>query len=123
MIKKIFIGLLAGIVTGLFGSGGGMILVPAFTYILKLGEKEARATSVFCILPMVCASSIFYFSSSYIELETGILCAIRRNNRWILWSKTSKKTSRQISKNIFHNIPDICKHKTDNSRARRIGLW
>ena len=40
MLKKIIIGALAGIVTGLFGSGGGMILVPAFTYILKLGEKE-----------------------------------------------------------------------------------
>lgn len=57
-----------------------MILVPAFTYILKLGNKEARATSVFCILPMVCMSSIFYFNSEYIEFKTGILCAIRRNN-------------------------------------------
>lgn len=94
MIKKIIIGLTAGLVTGLFGSGGGMILVPAFTYILKLGEKEARATSVFCILPMVCASSIFYFSSSYIELGTGITCAVRWNNRRIFWSKTSKKTIR-----------------------------
>lgn len=53
-----------------------MILVPAFTYILKLGEKESRATSVFCILPMVIVSGIFYFKSSYIEFDTGILCAI-----------------------------------------------
>ncbi len=53
-----------------------MILVPAFTYILKLREKESRATSVFCILPMVIVSGIFYFKSSYIEFETGILCAI-----------------------------------------------
>lgn len=77
MLKKIFIGLIAGAVTGLFGSGGGMILVPAFTYILHFGEKESRATSMFCILPMVCASSIFYFNSSYIDLKLGILCAIR----------------------------------------------
>ncbi len=80
MIKKILIGLSAGIVTGLFGSGGGMILVPAFTFILKLGEKESRATSVFCILPMVCASSIFYIKSSYIDFKLGALCAVRRNN-------------------------------------------
>lgn len=80
MLKKILIGLLAGTVTGLFGSGGGMILVPAFTFILKLGEKEARATSVFCILPMVCASSLFYFNSSYIDFNMGVLCAIRRSS-------------------------------------------
>ena len=80
LLKKIIIGIIAGMVTGLFGSGGGMILVPAFTYILNLGEKEARATSVFCILPLVAVSSIFYFNSSYIELKTAILCAIRRYN-------------------------------------------
>ena len=80
LLKKIIIGIIAGMVTGLFGSGGGMILVPAFTYILNLGEKEARATSVFCILPLVVVSSIFYFNSSYIELKTAVLCAIRRYN-------------------------------------------
>lgn len=80
MIKKVAIGLIAGMITGLFGSGGGMILVPAFTFILKLGEKESRATSVFCILPMVCASSFFYLQSSYIDFKIGILCAVRRND-------------------------------------------
>lgn len=53
-----------------------MILVPAFTFILKLEEKTSRATSIFCILPMVIASSIFYFTSSYIDLKIGIMCAI-----------------------------------------------
>lgn len=53
-----------------------MILVPAFTFVLGLTEKESRATSIFCILPMVCASSIFYFNSQYIDLKMGILCAI-----------------------------------------------
>ena len=80
MTKKILIGLFAGVVTGLFGSGGGMILVPAFTAILRLEEKEARATSVFCILPMVCTSAFFYINNSYIELETSILCAVRWSN-------------------------------------------
>lgn len=56
-----------------------MILVPAFTFLLSLDEKKARATSIVCILPMVCASSIFYFNSSYIELRTSIMCAIRWN--------------------------------------------
>lgn len=91
MLKEILIGLLAGTVTGLFGSGGGMILVPAFTFILKLGEKESRATSVFCILPMVCASSIFYFNSSYIDFKMGLLCAVGGGIRWIFWLKTFTK--------------------------------
>lgn len=50
MIKKILIGLIAGIISGLFSTGGGMISVPAFTYILKLNEKQARSTSIMCVL-------------------------------------------------------------------------
>ena len=63
MWKKIVIGLLAGIISGLFSTGGGMILVPAFIYLLKLEDTKARGTSVFCILPMVIASSFFYYKS------------------------------------------------------------
>lgn len=68
-----------------------MILVPAFTFILKLEEKSARATSIFCILPMVVASSFFYFTSSYIEINTGITCAIGGIIRRIYWVKIIKK--------------------------------
>ena len=76
MIKKILIGIIAGIINGFFASGGGMILVPAFLYIMKMEEKEARATSVFCILPMTIASGIFYFKENYIDWKVSILCAI-----------------------------------------------
>lgn len=78
-----------------------MILVPAFTFILKLDEKEARATSVFCILPMVCASSIFYFNSSYIEFETGILCAIGGIIGGYIGTKLLKKLSDKYLKIFF----------------------
>lgn len=75
-MKKIFIGLLVGIISGLFASGGGIILVPIFRYFFKLSEKEARATSLFCILPMVISTAIVYSTSKYINLELGIKCAI-----------------------------------------------
>lgn len=78
-----------------------MILVPAFTFILKLDEKEARATSVFCILPMVCASSIFYFNSSYIEFGTGILCAIGGIVGGYIGTKLLKKLSDKYLKVFF----------------------
>jgi len=74
-VYQVLIGILTGIVSGLFASGGGMILVPAFIYILKLKEVEARATSVLCILPMVVTSGIFYYTNNYIDWRIGILCA------------------------------------------------
>ena len=65
IIKKVIIGLLAGIISGLFSTGGGMIVVPAFIYLLNMEDKKARGTSIFCILPMVVTSGIFYYKSNY----------------------------------------------------------
>jgi len=75
-LYKVLIGFFAGIVSGLFASGGGMILVPAFIYILKMSDVESRATSVICILPMVVISGILYYKNNYINWEIGLLCAI-----------------------------------------------
>ena len=75
-IYKMLIGFFSGIVSGLFASGGGMILVPSFIYLLKMKDVESRATSVVCILPMVVTSGIFYYTNNYIDWKIGLLCAI-----------------------------------------------
>ena len=75
-ISNIIIGLIAGFISGLFSTGGGLILVPAFTYLLKLDTVEARATSIMCILPMVLTTSFFYARNKYIDWKLGFLCAI-----------------------------------------------
>ena len=76
MLKKVVIGLLAGIISGFFSSGGGLILVPAFVHILKMDDKMARATSVFCIMPMVIATAFFYNKNNFFQWDIGIKCAI-----------------------------------------------
>ena len=76
MRKKIIIGIIAGIISGLFSTGGGMILVPAFTYLIKMDSVQARATSIFCILPMVITSGIFYYKNNYIDWKISLLCAV-----------------------------------------------
>ena len=59
--KLSLIGFIAGMISGFFSTGGGLILVPAFLYLLEIDSQKARGTSVFCILPMVLTSSIFYY--------------------------------------------------------------
>ena len=68
--------MLAGIVSGLFSTGGGMILVPAFMYWLRLDATKSRGTSLFCILPMVITSSFFYYKGNFVDWKISILCAI-----------------------------------------------
>ena len=72
---EVFIGLISGIVSGLFSSGGGLILIPLFENHLNLNEKESRATTIFCILPMTLVTIFFYASNKLIDWEIGCLCA------------------------------------------------
>ncbi len=46
----IFIGAIAGVVAALCGVGGGVVMVPAFVYLLKMGQKTAVATSLAAII-------------------------------------------------------------------------
>ena len=71
--KKIFIGFMAGVISGLFTAGGGLILVPAFMYMLKMEPKKARATSIFCILPMVITTAFFYSIFNICRMEYVVL--------------------------------------------------
>ena len=100
-IKNIVIGIFAGIVSGLFSTGGGMILVPAFIYLLKMEDTKARGTSVFCILPMVIASSIFYYKGNYIDWKIAVLCAIGGAIGGYIGAKLLKKLPKRILKIAF----------------------
>lgn len=101
MVKKIIIGFLAGLISGMFASGGGLILVPAFSYLLHLSEKQARATSVLCILPMVLTSGFFYFRSDFVDWRVGVLCAIGGMIGGAVGAKLLKKTKDQYLKLAF----------------------
>jgi len=50
------LGVAAGVLSGLFGVGGGILFVPALV-ALGLGQLEAQATSLLAILPTVAAGA------------------------------------------------------------------
>lgn len=57
-------GLCAGAVNGLFGAGGGMILVPMLTAFTDLNEDEIFPASISIILPLCIVSLTFTFFRS-----------------------------------------------------------
>lgn len=45
-------GLAAGVVSGLFGVGGGIVFVPALVLFADLGQVDAEATSLLAMIPV-----------------------------------------------------------------------
>ena len=101
MSRRIITGMVAGIISGLFAAGGGMIVVPVLIHLFKLEDSKARATSVFAILPMVIASGIFYYKNNYVDWNLGIKCAIGGIIGGVIGVKLLKKMSGKTLRILF----------------------
>ena len=65
-------GAVAGAVNGLFGAGGGMILVPLLTMQQKLKEDEIFPASISIILPICLVSLIFTAMGEGVDYSTSL---------------------------------------------------
>lgn len=63
-------GLLAGILSGLFGIGGGIIIVPALSFWAKFPQRRAVATSLAVLLPPVALPAVLeYHAQNQLDLH------------------------------------------------------
>ncbi len=75
-MQCVITGAIAGFINGLFGGGGGMIVVPLLMCFLKLKSKNAHATAILIILPMSIVSGLLYASGKSLDLGLTIPTAI-----------------------------------------------
>jgi uncharacterized membrane protein YfcA len=59
-MRLVLVGLLAGVASGLFGVGGGLVIVPALVAFCRRDQREAVATSLLAIAPLAIAGVIGY---------------------------------------------------------------
>ncbi|MBG7630211.1 MAG: sulfite exporter TauE/SafE family protein [Bacteroidetes bacterium] len=64
IITLIIIGLLAGILSGLVGVGGGIIMVPLFVLVLGLTQHNAQGLSLAVMLPPVTFLAVYNYHTS-----------------------------------------------------------
>ncbi|TVR21728.1 MAG: sulfite exporter TauE/SafE family protein [Anaerolineaceae bacterium] len=71
------VGLVAGIASGLFGIGGGAVIVPALTALLKYDQKLAVGTSLGALLlPVGLPGVLVYMDSGVLDLGVAALVAV-----------------------------------------------
>ncbi|WP_027702614.1 sulfite exporter TauE/SafE family protein [Metaclostridioides mangenotii] len=75
-LKNTLIGLFSGFVNGLFGSGGGILLVPIFNNLVNTEEHKSHATALAIIFFLTTTSSIFYVSSGVYDTSLTIKVGI-----------------------------------------------
>lgn len=64
-------GALAGAVNGLFGTGGGILLVPLLLRVHKLPAQKAFATSLAIILPLSAVTLFVYLRQTPLDWQAA----------------------------------------------------
>ncbi|MEG1964214.1 MAG: sulfite exporter TauE/SafE family protein [Clostridia bacterium] len=100
----IFFGLFVGFLNGLFGGGGGMLLIPCFTILAKVNEKEAHATAIATILPLSIATAIIYIKNNGFDFGIGLPVGVGFLIGGILGTILLKKLSNQILQFVFYGV-------------------
>ncbi len=73
----LFVGLIAGVASGLFGIGGGLVIVPALVGLLRFDQKLAVGTSLGALLlPVSLPAVITYYNEGKFQLATAALIAV-----------------------------------------------
>lgn len=77
ILQLLAIGLVAGVAGGMFGIGGGAIMVPAMVLILGIDQKFATGTSLASqILPIGILAAIVYYRNGNLNIKYAIFIAI-----------------------------------------------
>ncbi|MEN6474120.1 MAG: sulfite exporter TauE/SafE family protein [Syntrophaceae bacterium] len=71
------LGLLAGILSGLIGIGGGVIIVPALVLLFGFSQHMAQGTTLALLVPPIGILGAWaYYHQGYVDLRTAaIICA------------------------------------------------
>jgi uncharacterized membrane protein YfcA len=75
IIRLALIGLIVGFFSGLFGVGGGIVLVPLLIVVVGYGQRRASGTSLAAVLPTAISGMVSYAAHGSVDWVAGAILA------------------------------------------------
>ena len=101
-IILIVIGLLAGILSGLTGVGGGILMIPLLIIFLGLTQHEAQGTALFAMLPPIgILAAMNYYKEGFVKWEYAAVIALTFVVGGYFGSKLSISLPAQTVRKVF----------------------
>ncbi len=76
VLRAVLVGLVAGFLSGLFGVGGGILMVPALVMVMHLDQRLAHGTSLAAVVPIAVSSTLSYTISGEVDWVVAGFLAI-----------------------------------------------
>jgi uncharacterized membrane protein YfcA len=76
IILALVLGFGAGVLSGMFGVGGGILFVPTLVLVVGLGQLEAQSTSLAAIIPVVAFGAWQQHHAGNVRWRYGLIIGV-----------------------------------------------
>lgn len=98
----ILLGLVAGIFSGMFGIGGGTILIPVLVYLFGLTQHQAQGTTLAIMIPPIgLLAALRYYYSGNVKLNLAIFICLGFFIGGLLGAHLIQDVSEPLLKRLF----------------------
>ena len=102
IVSLILIGILAGVLSGLVGVGGGIIMVPLLVMFFGFNQHQAQGTSLAVLAVPVTAVAVFnYYKEGQINIKYAAVIAVFFVIGSVFGSKLALTLDQKMLKKIF----------------------
>ena len=103
-MSVLFVGLGAGFLSGIFGVGGGILIVPGLIFFAKMDQRRAHGTSLAAVLPISLSSLITYWAHDHVDWHVAFWLAIGAVAGAVLGTKLLKTVRHDVLSYGFATI-------------------
>ncbi len=102
ILSYLLLGLVAGILSGLIGVGGGVIIIPVLVFLFGLTQHQAQGTTLALLVPPIGLLAAWeYYKEGYVDLKiAGLICAGFFFGGW-LGAKLATGLSNRMLEEVF----------------------
>ncbi len=102
VIILLLIGLMAGMLSGIVGIGGGIIIVPALIFFVGFSQKMAQGTSLaILLLPIGLLGVMQFYKAGYVDIKVTLVIAFAFFIGSYFGSRIALTVSQDVLKKIF----------------------
>ena len=102
LIILVIIGLIAGLLSGIVGIGGGIIIVPALVYFVGFSQRQAQGTSLaILLLPIGLLAVMQFYKAGYVNTKATAIIALAFVIGSYFGSKIALSVPQEALKKIF----------------------
>jgi uncharacterized membrane protein YfcA len=95
-------GVVGGIASGMFGIGGGVVLIPIFGLLLAFDQHKAQGTSLVALIPPTGLLAVLaYAKAGYVAWLTGVLLIPGLFIGGVIGAKIAKQIEPRMMRKVF----------------------